>query len=308
MEWIRSHPYACALGVACIVVVLGTILVVDRAATPASSGVAAWNGNSGELGATTSGAGGAQPGISEAITTGSSTENYGTETLPYPSNEPVSDSQGTIETGSASTSYDFNALIAELSQKGLPPGPGGAPASTTGTSAVSAWAYIPTGLVSTVNATPARTPTEQALYQYGNEVGSLIEGYDAAHRDETQVLSDANNDRQNAAKQAAVEKIGQGLETVGEGMAEISDIPPAATADNAALSANYIDIGKKLIVVGQSEPLQDSTLVSAIETYDTAVNAFGTNYIALANLFSLSGVTFGSSDPGSVFSFSPSAL
>ena len=58
-------------------------------------------------------------------------------------------------------------------------------------------------------------------------------GYDAAHTDQTQILSDANNDRQNAAKQAAVERIGQDLETVGQGIAEITDAPAAAQADNA---------------------------------------------------------------------------
>jgi hypothetical protein len=215
------------------------------------------------------------------------------------------DSQGTITMSNGNT-YDFNALAAELSNPSLKSSAN--VATTTGTSAVNAWSYIPTGLISVQNASSGRTPAQQALYQYGNEVGSLVMGYDAAHSDQTQVLSNANNDRQNVSKQAAVKQIGQDLEVLGQGIAEITDAPAAAQADNAALAKSYIDVGTKLVAVGAAEPLQDPALVAAIKTYDTAVDSFNGSYIALATLFSLSNVNFSSGDPGSVFSFSPSSL
>jgi hypothetical protein len=304
MEWIRSHPHASALAAAGILVVLGGMLVINRSPAPSPSGISAWTGNTAAFGTTTNAA--AQAASSQTGPSAFAAENYGTRTLPYTQNTPPVDSQGVIQTNGGD-SYDFNALMAELSNPSLKAG--AAAASTTGPTVVNAWSFIPTGLISIQNVSSSgRTPLQQSLYRYGNEVGSLIEGYDAAHGDQAQVLSGANNDRQNAAKQAAVEKIGEDLETVGQGIAEITDAPDAAQADNAALSKSYIDIGTKLVAVGAAEPLQDSALVSAIESYDSAVNSFNGAYIALANLFSAYGVTFSSGDPGSVFSFSPSAL
>jgi hypothetical protein len=301
MEWIRTHTYASALAVASIVVILGGILVVSRSGTPTPTGVSAWNGNAAALGPTT-------PAVQPADQAGSSAlanQNYATQTLPYAQNAPVMDSQGTVEMSNGNT-YDFNALAAELSNPALKSAAN--TTTTTGTSAINAWDYIPSGLISIQNASSGRSPVQQSLYQYGNEVGSLIMGYDAAHTDQSQILSNANNDRQNAAKQAAVERIGQDLETVGQGIAEITDAPATAQADNDALSKSYIDVGEKLVAVGKAEPLQDPALVAAIKTYDTAVNSFNETYVALANLFSSYSVNFSSGDPGSVFTFSPSAL
>jgi hypothetical protein len=264
--------------------------------------MSAWSGNAGVLGPTTPES---QTSVNLTGSSALANDKYATQTLPYTQNTPVLDSQGTIETSSGVT-YDFNALTAELSNPSLK---SGAPASTsTGQSAINAWDYIPSGLVSIQNTTSGRTPAEQALYQYGNEVGSLVMGYDASHADQTQILSDANNDRQNAKKQAAVERIGQDLETVGQGIAEITDAPTSAQADNDALSKSYINVGTKLVAVGVAESLQDSALVAAIKSYDSAVDSFNGSYIALATLFSLSNVNFSSGDPGRVFSFSPSSL
>ena len=303
MEWIRSHTYASALAAASLAVVLGGILVATHATIPTTVGITAWSGNSAALEPATTPT--TQVVGSQTMPSALATEQYGTQTLPYTSNTPVMDSQGTIETNSGN-SYDFNALMAELSNPSLKSGTSAS--SSTGQSAVNAWSFIPSTLISIKDASSGRTDIQQAIYQYGNEVGSLVMGYDASHGNQTQILSDANNDRHNAAKQAGVERIGQDLETVGEGLAEITDTPTALQAANTALSNSYIDIGKKLVAVGQAEPLKDSELVAAIQSYDSAVTAFNNTYVMLANLFSSYGVTFSSGDPGSVFSFSPSAL
>jgi len=303
MDWIRSHTYASALAVASVVVILGGIIVVSRSATPTPSGVSAWNGNAAVLGPTAP----ATPVTEDqAGPSAFASENYATQTLPYTQNTPIMDSQGVIETSDGVT-YDFNALAAELSNPS-PKSGNMSPATSSEQGTSNAWDYIPSGLISIQNASSGRTPIQQALYQYGNEVGSLVMGYDGAHGDQAQVLNDANNDRHNAGKQAAVEKIGQDLQVVGQGIAEITDAPSAAQADNTALSKSYIDIGTKLIAVGAAESLQDPALVAAIKSYDAAVDSFNGSYIALATLFSISNVNFSSGDPGSVFSFSPSSL
>ena len=304
MDWIRSHPYASTLAAACILVIGGVVLVANRSNTPESSGVSSWNGNTGVLGATNSAPQQSSTQIPPPLATA---QNYGTQTLPYKQNVPVSNSQGTLQNGTGADSFDFNTLMAEISQSTQKPKPSQS-STTIGQNTVDAWAYIPTGLISVQKPTSGRTTLQQALYTYGNETGSYIEGYDAAHGDQAQILDNADKDRQNSVKQAAVARIGQDLETIGQGLAETTDVPAEAAADNTALSNSYIDIGKKLIAVAQAEPLRDSDLVAAIEAYDTAMNTFNRNYIALANLFSSYGVTFSQSDPGSVFSFSSSAL
>ena len=307
MEWIRLHPYASILGAAGIVIVLGTILVVSRAQTAAPTGVSAWSGNTAVLGATNTPSGPAT--VSHANVSGVVAENYGTQTLPYTQNVPVSDSQGTIQDSTGANSIDFNAFIAELTQGSPKAVAASSATSTTGESAVNQWPYIPSGLISIVKpSTTARSAIQQSLYLYGNEVGSYVSGYDASHTGQAQTLSDANNDRQNPGKQAAVEKIGQDLETIGQGLAEITDTPATAAADNSALAASYTEIGKKLVTVGQSEALSDSALVAAVEAYDSSMDTFNKNYLALAYTFSDYGVTFTSGDPGSVFSFTTSSL
>ncbi|HVM73676.1 MAG TPA: hypothetical protein VMU13_02230 [Candidatus Paceibacterota bacterium] len=303
MGWARSHIYASALALASLLVITGALFVISRSARTNPVGTSAWSGNAGVLGPTSA--------TGLPITGGQKSPTvevrYATGTLPYENAAPVSDSKGTMQTGANTSSYDFNALLAELS---LPPKASGTTSTDTPSASdtLNAWDYIPMSIISIKSPTSGRTKAQQALYDYGNEVGSYIQGYDAAHSNQSQVLDDADKDRQNVTKQTAVEKIGTDLQFIGQSIAEITDVPDAAQADTTALSNAYIDIGKKLVLVAQAEPKTDGVLVAAIKNYDAGVNTFNQRYIALANLFSSYGVTFSTSDPGSVFTFSPSGL
>ncbi len=302
MEWLQTHVYASTIAVASLFVILGCLLVVSRTDEPTPSGMSAWNGNTSAIASSTPSS---QTQSSSPAALASTSPDYGIKTLPYTTATSASATTDTIQL-SGTSKYNFNALIAELSNPALKTGSNSKAASEGATT--TAWNFIPTGLISIQHPSTDRTALQQSLYLYGNEVGSLIEGYDARHGNQTQVLTDANNDRQNAAKQAAVVRIGQDLELVGSGIADISDAPSLAQPDNTALSNSYLEIGKKLVAVGNAEPLRDSALVSAIESYDSSVNSFNKVFIALASLFSANGVNFSSNDPGSVFSFKTSAL
>ena len=306
MDWIRSHPYAASLGGACVLVIIGAVLVFKSTPEMAPLGLSTWSGNPGTITSTNTANTGTN---SVQAVTNPTSQQYATTTLPYKPIVPAANSQGTIQTDSASTSFDYLTLLAEISAQSNKSGGQSASASntTTASGGVDAWSYIPSGLIGTTSGSVSRTPAEQALYAYGNEIGSYVEGYDAENSNQSQVLSDASNDRHNATKDAAVEAIGQDLETIGQGIAQTTGVPAVAQGENTALANSYIEIGKDLVIVGQSEPLSDSTLATAIETYDSAVGTFNKSYIALATLFLENSVTFSSGDPGSVFSFNSSS-
>lgn len=132
--------------------------------------------------------------------------------------------------------------------------------------------------------------------------------YDATHQDQAAILNASIKDRQNAAKSAAIAKIGSDLEQVGQKIAQINDIPESVSARNDSFSKSYLDIGTKLVAVADSVSGSDAGLVAAIRAYDASVNAFNTQYALLAQAFITEGVTFSSADPGSVFSFNPNRL
>ena len=302
MNWVRLHPYASAIIGAGLFLVIGTIMVMRAASTPTPIGISTWSGNPSALNPVPQQVAVTHP---TTVATVPIPTNYGTATLPYPSNQ-ASSTGASAKTPSGP--FDYDTLMAQLaanSHTGSKSTSGST--SVTTSSNTNIWNFIPSGMIATTSPI-RRTPTQQALYLYGNEIGSYVEGYDAANSNQVQILSDANNDRQNATKAAGVVHIGMSLQTVGAGIAQTTDVPPSAASANAALANSYITIGKALVVVGQSEALSDKELVSAIQAYDSAVNDFNKKYIALATIFSLNGVTFSKGDPGSVFSFSSNSL
>lgn len=300
MDWIRAHPYASAIAGACILLIGGIILIINRTSMPTSSGVSAWIGNPGSSNVPS-----VIPASSgNAQTPTETAENYGTQTLPYTAAAGATTTAGTAADGN----FDYNALLAQLSQSASSK-PSVAASGAIGNSS-NAWSYIPGGLISTSSgAQPAMTPIQKALYIYGNEVGSYVQGYNATEgSNQVQAMKNALNDRQNAAKAQSVTAIGTAMENAGNGIASISDVPTEVLIDNTAFANSWNDSGKKLIALAQALPGRDADLVAAIETYDTSINTYITDYVALADLFKDYNVTFSSSDPGSVFTFSSSGL
>lgn len=304
MEWVRLHPYTAALTGAFVLIVLGIILVTDRSTLPPPSGLSTWSGNAAVLGDT-------NPITIDAASRTNVpplvADTYDARTLPYAPNTPVSISAGTIQNTTDSSSFNLNAFLKELARPASK-APHASTSSIEGGNSLSAWDFIPAGLISSATPQDTRTALQQALHQYGNEVGSLIQGFDAVHRDQAQVASDAMHDRQSASKQSVLAKIGEDLKLVGQGMIDITDTPSALRSAHMALAKSYIDDGEKLIAFARTLSGTDANLVVAIKTYDAAVITFTKNYVALATLFSAYGVTFRPTDQGSVFTFSPNSM
>jgi len=184
----------------------------------------------------------------------------------------------------------------------------GARSSAPATSAASdqllqeVYSLIPSGVALPLVSKP-RSAVQQALYGYGNTAGRVVLAFDDAHPDMAQVLKDWLADRGGAAKIAGVRSIALDMQKAGQSLGALSGVPPSADAANQALAKGYKDAGDKLLSVAAAGG-SDSALVEAIETYDTAADSFTGAYVSLAGIFSLSGVTFSTNDPGSAFEFS----
>ncbi len=303
MEWIRSHPYTSTLTLSAIIIILGIVLVHNRSTHPALVGVTAWNGNPG---VTDSSVTPVSPIVNtHIVSTGPQGPQYATSTLPYTPNTPVSTSEGTIQDTGTDSSFDYDALLRQVSYKKPTTANGG---STSSPNTIDSWGLIPSGLISASSRQSGRTALQQSLFDYGNAVGSFIQEYDAQHRNQVQVLSDASKDRQNTTKRVSLEYIGYDMQKIGERINGIDNVPSVVLSPHTTLSKAYIDMGKKLILMADALPERDPDLVKAILTYDSSVDTYTKDYVALALLFQTYGVTFASTDSGSVFTFSQSSL
>jgi|GEM_PF-3561018 len=306
MEWIRLHPYSSALAVAAALVVTGTLFIESHTSTVTPSSISAWGGGDVPVNDISLSP---EPLGNNSNQTSLNTTDYGTRTLPYTSNDLGASSSGTIPDNYQYNAAEFQAFVTKLVHQSQTSSSGSNTTSGTATDSASPWDYIPSGLIST--ATPPKktqTALQQALFQYGNDVGVFVQQYDTAHQNQVQIFKDAMASRNDSTKQSSLIRLGEDLKATGDEIAQLGKVPEVATSNNTALSKSYIDSGTKLILVAQALPGYDGDLVKAIENYDGTVNGFVKNYVALAGVFSNYGVTFGPSDPGNVFSFTPNAL
>ncbi len=148
----------------------------------------------------------------------------------------------------------------------------------------------------------ARTPDQQALYAYGNAAGAVVLAFEDAQIDAAQVLTDWFSARGDAAKIARANAIADDLTQAGRSLESLPQVPPAALSANTALAKSFEDAGTKLRAVVAAGGEDDTALADAMKTYNAAADSFTGNYIALANIFSIYGVSFGTTDAGSAFS------
>ena len=281
--WLRGHPYTAVLAGTGMLVVAGILIIRLSAPVQSSSQPLAWGGTGTLVGSTYGSEGSIPPSILQQ-TVGGPPYTY---TLP---NLQVS----TTPDATPASGFDFDAFISMLSAH-----PQQNPPSSSG-SASNAYLFIPTGLVSVT--TPAkRTPLQNTLYEYGNEVGSLIQSFETEHPNATQVLADQAQDRADSGKAARLHALADGLKTLGDTLAQLDNVPSQASSAHQALAGSYQALGAKLTLVPSAE--RDADFLAAIQTYDTAVEKFTKNYVALANLFVAYGVSFSPADAGSVFTF-----
>lgn len=160
---------------------------------------------------------------------------------------------------------------------------------------------IPSSFLS-VSTMSKRTMVQERLYEYGNAIGFLIQQFERDHETMVRVLKDQLEDPDNQEKRAAAEKLAVDLSSLGKTIEAVT-APTEAGAAAHALAKSYRDLGEKLSLVLQAR--YDKDKVDAVLTYNETVHAFVENYIALAGIFSAAGVGFSPTDPGSVFAFSP---
>lgn len=308
MEYLRIHPYLGALMGAALLLGIGIYVVAGHATpAPTPSQPSAWQGNTLALqGGASYGTDATQPSpILQQVQSGAP------YTYTLPNLPPASISTSTPDTGSGlpgtgtGASFDYSAAIALLTQKNSN---ASGQSQQTGTD-VSAYSFIPGGLISTstVRGT-ARSKTQQSLYQYGNDLGSSIQNFEAEHPGMISMLKDALADRNNTSKASSVAQLGNAYISLGDEIAAMDTVPGTASAAHAALAASYRGIGNGLVAISKAEQASDAEFVASIKAYDAAADLLTKQFVATSLLFGSYGVQFATGDPGSIFTFTNASL
>jgi len=169
------------------------------------------------------------------------------------------------------------------------------------------YSLIPRGLISTSISKPkARTPEEQALYDYGNAVGENIKAFENTHKNATEILKNFFPEKggfasQNQVAVNAVLSLANDYSQLGNKLANMSAVPDSVQMLHMALAKSYADVGAGLAMVAKTGAAGDIT--KAILAYDSTADIFIKNFVAIAEFFSALGIKFSETDPGSVFQF-----
>ena len=291
MDWLRSHPYMAAVAGTVILIIIGAIIVGKRAAVePGASSLRAWGGVGANLLDTSSGA---------QYEASPDQENLYTEVRSGPPFYYAPGAQVLQTQSGGAEDLDLDELLASLSH---------APKdkSTSGSTVVDAYSFIPTGFLSTSTTQTWRTPTQLALYNYANEAASNIQSYEDLYRNAPQIMKSQFEDRQDPDKNAALLGLANSLAGVGNALLAMEEVPSQVLSAHEKLGASYREMGEKLSRIPAAKYEQD--LIEAVLAYNAVAETYTKNYIALVTLFSAYGVTFKSEDPGSVFTFTNTSL
>lgn len=291
LDWVKTHPYSSATLTAALLLVAGTILVIHRAAGPARAGAQAWGGGLTNFSDPSS----YEPNaVLSSLSNTTVTTGYADSFLPIPPPPPLGEDRTDNETDLASI---IASLVASYDTSGLPAVSSG---NDSGQSGI--YAFIPRGLIATSSPINTRTLAEQALYEYGNEVGSYIKSFESQYPGISQTLDDQARDRYNDTKGDAVRAIGRGLAGVGANLEHMEDVPASVASLHSALASSYKAAGEKLAAIPDAK--SDEGFLAAIESYNAAAEVFAKRFVDLADFFAISNVRFSSGDSGSVFTFS----
>ncbi|MBI5003784.1 hypothetical protein HZC00_01685 [Candidatus Kaiserbacteria bacterium] len=219
------------------------------------------------------------------------------DTAPAPVTSPGNTAATIIK---SDTKFDFNAFMQQLAGSTVPQRPSVTTAPLSNTQET--YSTVPSQLISTQKDTvSARNDIQQALYVYGNTVGSFIQAYDRLHPNDSKEVQNFFDTHGNAASTIALKQLGTDLKNIGINMKTIASVPPSLLSIHTALADSYIDMGEKLSA--QTSTQNDDEVVQMINTYDDAVETYTKNYVALVFKFSENGVVFGPDEPGSLFMF-----
>ncbi len=301
MHWVRNHPYFDALFAAGVLILVGVLIVRARVGVvPASETDITWGGGGVALDTTSRPTNIPSQGAGDASHAGGSITRA--ETKGYIPLNPGTSARAGSNAGHGGADFNFDALVAQLSR----PQSSASGGRSAGSDAItSAYAFIPRGLIATTSAS-SRTPLQDALSTYGNEVGDTIQSFENSNPNQAVILKNFIENRADAGAIAAMKKLGAEMARVGNTLGGMDPeiIPVPVRSAHTALVASYKDIGTKLSAIPDAAASGDTTLLAAIETYDAAANAFVKRYVALALIFQSYGVAFSPNEGGSSFTFS----
>jgi hypothetical protein len=195
--------------------------------------------------------------------------------------------------------FDFDGFMSQISQSSKKNG------VTTNSSngGVDAYAFVPSGLISTSTTGKKLSATQQVLYDYGNTIGSIIETYEVTHGNATRVLQAQFDDRRNPVRAAAVVALGRDLSGIGLAIEQVDpeEVPQSILAAHEALAKSYKELGANMQKIPDQQ--YDSDLLKALDTYNASVNNNIKRYLTVINVFGAYGVTFAENESGHVFVF-----
>lgn len=192
--------------------------------------------------------------------------------------------------------FDYNALLKRLQHD--PETAPEAQASKTYEELIGAFTFVP----NKQNIAPkVRTKEQEALFNYGNEIGRRIQGFAAVNPNMTQAVVNQATHRDNKGYGAAVRELGARYTALGDNILSVHDVPTSAISLHQALGESYINLGKALAAVPDAS--DDQAFLSAVTTYNNKADAFTLAFVGMATMFSTLDVTFDQSDGGSAFSF-----
>jgi hypothetical protein len=288
--WVHTHPYlATTIGIGGLIV-FGTILVLQRVDVNPATGSGAWGGAGGLFFGAIRGATPTGPSPDDIVRIQSSTQaNYGTIPI-FTAPEQNAD-------GSSSADDGIAALLAQLTQT--------TPTASTSFQASSpdSFSFIPQGLISADAPVKKRTVLQQSLFDYGNQMGTYIKGYEAMHYGGAQILKDQVEDRTNPDKIRAVKLLGADMQQLGTDFLYVTGVPSVAVGMHKAYASAYRTAGANLMKVAATQ--NDSDFVNAITAYDASVEDMTKAFVMLVVLFGANDVTFSASDEGNIFMFTP---
>lgn len=286
--------YTLAIVVVVLLLILGFITVERHAPLTSTGTITAWEGALDTL----------SYAIPEYTTAGHEQEPTAiaqpSQNLAWFSYNP--EPSATIAHTITNTDYSFNikALIGLLSGSSQSATASVQPISPAVSSGAPSYA-LPDIAATPTGSGSARSEDQQALYDYANTAGAYLRSYEQSHSDDTTVINNYFKDRGNSSKTASLRQLGAGLRDVGTSLKRITHVPEPIALMHEALAQSYIDMGERLGKVPSTS--SDTDLIQAINDYDAAADIYVKQYAAIITTLSSYGVTFGTGDAGSVFSY-----
>ena len=289
-SWVHRHVYLSTSIAIFALLVFGTYIISGRTVNTQNAPSGTWGGIASVFSAPPS----------QKLTPAEEAAARPTTSQPVVFFTPFEQKNTQGTDGNAVDSTDaYSLLLAELSKQQPA---GGQSGGTQGTP--DAYSFIPKGLISITSEQKTRTPVQQDLYEYGNQIGGTIRTFDGLHTNTPQILKDQAEDRTNPLKADALNRLGADMQDLGDQLKQMDPLPPGVATIHKAYAEAYISLGKNLILIASAKT--DDDFVKAIGSFNDSSDAVTKQFLGLVTLFSANSVSFSGSDPGSIFMFNQS--